>query len=178
MNKLTAIKEKLNGEEYPLTVSDGMQAYCADNGIVIVFGQSDDLMEFNGAIDDEIGAYEGGVIYINDKQLDHTEGLKIEALWCDGDIAWTYKTEIPHETFDIMEDGEVFCKGIIFEFPKPTIYDHLVEGGAEAWAEYITRDKFTNEACNICIAKDNNILCLKMSCKDAILAHINSEWKG
>jgi hypothetical protein len=27
---------------------------------------------------------------------------------------WLRETEIPHETFDIMEDGELFCRGIVF----------------------------------------------------------------
>lgn len=27
---------------------------------------------------------------------------------------WTYKTEIPHEEFNIWEDGELYCVGIVF----------------------------------------------------------------
>ena len=46
----------------------------------------------------------------------------IEALWCDDDIkdenggliTWTYKTDIPHETFMIYEDGSSYCRGIVF----------------------------------------------------------------
>ena len=29
-------------------------------------------------------------------------------------IAWTYRTDIPHETFMIYEDGEPYCRGIVF----------------------------------------------------------------
>lgn len=47
--------------------------------------------------------------------------LRIEALWCqedhDGKIIapWTYKTAAPHATFDIMEDGELYCRGIVID---------------------------------------------------------------
>lgn len=44
----------------------------------------------------------------------------IKALWCkEADaygmvIPWTYETNIPHETFDVIRDGRVYCKGIVF----------------------------------------------------------------
>jgi hypothetical protein len=31
---------------------------------------------------------------------------------------WQYKTDWPHKTFEITEDGEPWCKGIVFLFPK------------------------------------------------------------
>jgi len=33
---------------------------------------------------------------------------------CDGEYFWTIDTNIPHETFDILADGEKYCKGIVF----------------------------------------------------------------
>lgn len=30
------------------------------------------------------------------------------------DIPWTYKTNIPHLDFNIMEEGEVYCEGLVF----------------------------------------------------------------
>lgn len=44
----------------------------------------------------------------------------IDARWCDGmnrdglPATWTYETEIPCERFDIWEDGEVYCVGLVF----------------------------------------------------------------
>ena len=39
----------------------------------------------------------------------------IEAIWCaKGEPSWTYKTNIPHSTFLILEDGEPSCRGIVF----------------------------------------------------------------
>jgi hypothetical protein len=64
--------------------------------------------------------FEGG-------DADTQENNSIEAVWCDEDAkapggdhyAWTYKTQIPHATFDIvehMEGGGVsyYCRAIIF----------------------------------------------------------------
>ena len=37
----------------------------------------------------------------------------IRALWCKGNAAWSYETDIPHETFGIFDD-ELYCNGIVF----------------------------------------------------------------
>lgn len=48
------------------------------------------------------------------------DGNWIDARWCDGmnrdglPATWTYETEIPCERFDIWEDGEVYCVGLVF----------------------------------------------------------------
>ena len=120
----------LNGEEYPLSIGATFRAEAKASGLVIVYGASDDLMEFDGAVHDEIGAYEGATAYLdstglleNDCDNDecpHFEKLKvkaatIEALWDPGEgYSWKYQTAIPHETFEIVEDGEPYCRGIVF----------------------------------------------------------------
>ena len=39
----------------------------------------------------------------------------IEALFAkEPGYTWIYKTDIPHETFEIVEDGEPYCRGIVF----------------------------------------------------------------
>lgn len=41
---------------------------------------------------------------------------KISAVWTpNGYPTWSYRTSIPHTTFDVLEDGDVYCKGIVFE---------------------------------------------------------------
>jgi hypothetical protein len=132
--------EKLNGIEYPADELDKFNNKLAADGIVVVYGASDDLLEFQGAINDEVGAWEGttakiaagenGILKIfneeeneetaefNEKQIAAMQ--KIKAIWEpvdeDGKIfaSWLVETEISHETFDIMEDGELFCRGIVF----------------------------------------------------------------
>lgn len=96
-----------------------------ENGFVIVYGGSDDLMEFEGAMNEEIGCYEGGSAYVGRTVISDAPicvgDKEIKAIWCGGEqdgngneIAWVYKTEIPHETFMIYEDGEPYCRGIVF----------------------------------------------------------------
>lgn len=119
--------EMLNGREYgyPQFTKEEIQI-AKENGFVIVYGASDDLMEFDGAIYEEAGCFDGGKVYFNkigavfDEEFENSKC--IEALWCDdeikdengGLITWTYKTDIPHETFMIYEDGESYCRGIVF----------------------------------------------------------------
>ncbi len=103
-------------------------------GLVVVFGASDDLMEFRGAISDEIGAWNGAQAQIDKEGLlperdsiDDDDELEkyfarkrgrlksIDALWCkEPNYSWTFKTDIPHATFEIVEDGEPYCRGIVF----------------------------------------------------------------
>lgn len=105
-------------------------AEAKQNGLVIVYGASDDLMEFRGAIDHELGAYDGTTAYLtprglvqnycNDDDCPYFERMKlsspsIKAIWHEeGDYSWTFQTDIPHETFEITEDEKPYCRGIIF----------------------------------------------------------------
>jgi hypothetical protein len=120
----------LTGNQYGEEVSKEISKQAEDAGLVIVYGASDDLMEFRGAIGEELGAWEGTTAYINNDGLVLNEcsdercpyarkaaaqAKSIKAVWHDnGEYAWTFETSIPHETFDIFEDGEKFCRGIVF----------------------------------------------------------------
>lgn len=136
---IQSIADRLELSEYPLRLSKAIQEDARKAGIVIVYGASDDLMEFAGAIYDEVGVYDGGHAFVDSMGLvpcwetidkddkdavrdclnREGKGHKIEALWCaEGDYSWTYKTDLPHVTFEIREDGEPYCRGIIFELPK------------------------------------------------------------
>ena len=104
---------------FPYELSDEAK----EKGIVIVYGASDDLMEFEGAIYDEFGCYEGGVCYLNNAgEIEYEDVMfdvckSIEAIWSDDEDewCWTYKTKIPHATFEIIEDdGTKYCIGLVF----------------------------------------------------------------
>lgn len=99
---------KLNGRQYGNEISKLEAQQARDLGFVVVFGYSDDNTEFRGAYDDEVGCFDGGRVYVDGD-------LYIDALWCKGNADWTYKTNIPHATFDIFDDGEPYCRGIVFE---------------------------------------------------------------
>lgn len=81
-------------------------AIAEENGLVVVFGASDDLCEIRGAEDDEIDCFDGGEATI--------AGAKVKINWCKDGYSWTYDTDIPHECFDVYEDGEKYCRGIVF----------------------------------------------------------------
>lgn len=128
----------LNGREYRYEITKDEAAQAKAAGLVVVYGASDDLMEFAGALYDEVGVYGGGMALVDAKDVldrdqiedDDDEAIaefvarsktaqSIEALWNDSVSdasvpAWTYMTDIPHATFDVMDDGELYCRGIVF----------------------------------------------------------------
>ncbi len=125
---LKEFAQMLDGREYgyPQFTSEEIQI-AKENGFVVVCGASDDLMEFEGAIRDEGGCFEGGEVFFNKTGVAFPEDderpddcSQITALWCaekdeNGTPAtWAYQTDIPHETFKIWEDGELYCIGIVF----------------------------------------------------------------
>mgnify|MGYP001558161838 CR=1 FL=1 len=125
-----ALANLLNGREYRKEITAAEEVQARFHGLVVVYGASDDLMEFAGAIHDELGAYDGTTAYLTgagllqneceNDECPHFEKMKekaatIDALWCaEGDYSWTFKTAIPHEEFQIVEDGEPYCRGIVF----------------------------------------------------------------
>ena len=125
------LASKLDGNKYGDEITKEQEALAAENGLVVVFGYSDDAVELCGAIDDEVGAFDGTSFYVTRdgvlKEPDcgydgckyfeaaKREAMEIKAVWHGtGNPCWTFETDIPHETFQIYEDEELFCVGIVF----------------------------------------------------------------
>lgn len=125
------VADKLNGVQYRKEGKILTLEYCRElreHGIVVVYGASDDLIEFDGAISDEFGV---DIIYLDSNGIIENEceddrcpyyerlldnAVIIEPVWCiEPEYSWTYRTSIPHVTFDVMEDGEKYCRGIVFK---------------------------------------------------------------
>lgn len=105
----------LDGREYGCEITTEEEKLAKELGFVVVFGYSDDNAELRGAIDDEIGCYDGG-------ELCHCDlPATIYADWCPEDIdcAWAYGTSIPHEKFCIYDHGKLYCVGIVCDINKP-----------------------------------------------------------
>jgi hypothetical protein len=54
-----ALAALLTGREYRQEITRAEEADAKAAGLVVAFGASDDLLEFRGAIDDEVGCYDG-----------------------------------------------------------------------------------------------------------------------
>jgi hypothetical protein len=127
------LAKKLHGRQYLEEITKEEENYAKENNLVVVFGASDDNMEFRGIIYDEINCYDGGTAYLDkhgllvnecdDDYCPHfirikEQATQIKAVWDEEGYSWIYKTDIPHVTFDILnedyEDGMKYCKGIIF----------------------------------------------------------------
>ncbi len=120
------LANKLDGREYGDEITKDEEQEAKSAGLVVLFGASDDLMEFRGAINDEIGCWEAlltnkGLLHntCDSDNCPHFAKLKetaavIEAKWDKDGFSWVYETKIPHTSFKVMEDGENYCKGIVF----------------------------------------------------------------
>ena len=125
----------LNGRQYLKELSKDEEVIAKKNNLVVFFGQSDDLLEFRGAINGELGAWNGTEAYIiNGKAIDIGQyeedlevltrygyttkpSIKIVSEWCpDGfEGSWLIKAEgVEMFPFDIMEDDDLYCRGIVF----------------------------------------------------------------
>jgi hypothetical protein len=139
---------QLDGREYGNEITKDEEAQAKAAGLVVVFGYSDDNVELRGAIYDEVGAYDGTTIRVcregllpywpedggdqwSEQQAEeyflkkHAGFQEIKAVWCPSDLpgtSWRYQTAIPNATFKVMEDGEIYCQGIVFALSdvKPT----------------------------------------------------------
>jgi hypothetical protein len=135
--------EKLTGREYGEELTKEEEQALKADGLVAAFGASDDLLEFRGALHDEAGAWDGtteklcitdtGEVKVFNKEENQETAefnrmqianmKKVEAIWSprgpDGKAwaSWEIRIygDIPYATFDIMEDGDLYCRGIVFE---------------------------------------------------------------
>lgn len=137
---------------------DEIAASVREDNIVIIYGYSDDIVEFDGAIIEELDCYGAADFFIDyiDRHcyylfpqdfVDHATEyinsdyedtlplidellqehikkiIKLKAAYCgkfnkDG---WGFELELPestkidYDTFNVLEDGEVFIKGLIID---------------------------------------------------------------
>jgi hypothetical protein len=156
------IAASLNGIQNPRNriLPADIAAMAKREGVLVVYGASDDLMEFEGAFHDEFDCYEGGTAWIHaggiltkeEIDLDDDDDSElllyaqrkaaartIRAIWDSEGYSWTYKTDIPHVTFDMMEDGEKYCRGIVFNVadidPRPAATPSSAESPDDVKAE-------------------------------------------
>lgn len=119
--------DMLTGRQYGQEMTKKEEQQAKELGFVVVFGYSDDNAEFRGAIDDEVGCYDGMDIFLDENgileecececkysKLAKEKAAVISAIW-DTEYCWIYETKLPHAEFEIFDDDEKYCKGIVFD---------------------------------------------------------------
>lgn len=128
---------RLYGREYGNEITREEEELAKQNGLFVIFGYSDDNLEIRGLDYDELGCYNGGTFLIDKHGILPTNRLEdldaeseeevrdflkrkdlaheLRAIWCDTDDLppWSYSIDVPHASFNIYEDGELFCIGIV-----------------------------------------------------------------
>ena len=128
---------RLHGRSIGKEITPEEEQLAKDAGLVVVFGYSDDNVELRGVIHDEAGCYNGGEVELCEDesvleawdQVDHDseraceeyferKGLPHKTLvckWGEGETySWTYEIGVPCASFDVLENGEPWCRGIVF----------------------------------------------------------------
>jgi len=115
--------QRLNGSEYREEGSPELFAEMDRHRLVAFFGCSDDLIEMRGAIHDE--ASEGKImltssgLLVNDcrsRDCPYFAQLVRYASTVSGEYGedgWRFATDLPHERFEVLEDGQRFGEGLV-----------------------------------------------------------------
>lgn len=123
----------INGREQDELLSADDCLTASENNLVVVFAYSDDLLELEGAMIDELGCFNGGTFYF-EKHFerwadidDSFEGVDLENLpviyaVCNDrskyEGFWYIDTNLEHARFETIKDGEPFCSGLIFDYAE------------------------------------------------------------
>lgn len=132
--------QKLNGRERRKEITKEEAEEAKQLGFVVMFGASDDLFELRGAIYNEFGAWDGNEFLFykgkclnsiaDEKEIDVEEiqellsefeiynFAKVKAIWCPKGLECSWVIEpvgIPFASFDIVEDGDLFCRGAVVD---------------------------------------------------------------
>ena len=119
----------LDGRQYHNEITVDEVEKAKELGYIVVCGYSDDGCEIYGAFREEYDCFNGGVI--EDERLPKP----ITAVWCDKDrgCAWSYKTDMPYAEFNIFEDDELYCVGMVIELGAVLKPCPLCGGGVVKW---------------------------------------------
>lgn len=147
IQKITAkeLADKLNGREYHLEMTPKEIHTATENGLIVIYGESDDLIHFKGVVSQEMDCYETTKLYLYKDGLEWNVGDEhdiksleeiiqektgfnftiktylIKPMWAaveNEKVFWEYHTELPHETFHITEEGQLYCVGIIIDLKE------------------------------------------------------------
>lgn len=131
--------DRLDGREYGNEITDYEHEQAKAAGFIVAFGYSDDNLELRGVAYDEVGAWNGttakvtsrGKVFTDEEAEEadkliksgwtppkgHASLITIKAEWSPKEpkASWLITTDAPHSTFDIFEEGELFCRGVVID---------------------------------------------------------------
>jgi hypothetical protein len=122
----------LDGREYGSEVSPREETEFKNAGIVVVYGYSDDCVEFEGAVNTEIGIWNtGNIPLLNGVPFDvpcATEEFETHCCPLLKEVAkrlkyikskfgvngWEFDADFPCEKFTVVEEGDAYGVGLIY----------------------------------------------------------------
>lgn len=127
------LAQVLTGREYMSEMFKEEEQQAKAAGLLVIFGIGADMMVFRGFVHAEREAptialidAKGLLPFREDIEQDD-EALKdyfarapqvraVDALWAKEDgYSWTFRTSIPHATFEIVEGDAPYCRGIVID---------------------------------------------------------------
>jgi hypothetical protein len=129
---------RLNGMDALDRVSTANRRDAANSNLIImqVWNDGNEVVEFSGAAYGRRGTYKGLKVYFFGSTPIHPDFDKCSCKCCaysertavsgsvdlligKGGYAWSFKTNMPHATFDVTDEGGAkYCRGIVFEVPS------------------------------------------------------------
>ena len=136
-----ALANYLNGKQYREEITEQEEKLAKDSNLVVVFGASDDLIEFRGAFYGEFGAgdnfyfdkefktiAEHNIFKLTEEHIARTNfgiykfnakfNLSNHILqeWCPKDIktSWRISANFKHYPFNVYDGEDLYCIGIVF----------------------------------------------------------------
>jgi hypothetical protein len=123
----------LNGREYGSELAEMEELQARKDGLLVIFGYSDDNIELRGAFRDEIGANNGRTLFLHRTGIiDRSEAedcdrcrerlkeqadqcVAVPCLWnANGWSWWITPPSLPTVgTFEIYDGGEPYCRGLV-----------------------------------------------------------------
>lgn len=130
-DSIEQVAEKMNGREYGEELTWWEELILKNNGIVVAFWASDDLVEFRWAIIDEVGYYKSKEIPFDENWImesDCEEDCPYFHEYVKNNKKWTVtsrsfvdnrthdiETTFEHSKFTIKEEWEDYCIWVVFK---------------------------------------------------------------
>ena len=128
MQTAAELAAKLNGVEH-LRLPEDLVSEAKASGLVVVYSARADIMTFEGAIRASASVFDGAYVQLNqtglltdvetgdyedDAEAPSAPGIKVSWISAGAGMEWACETDIPHALFEVTEDGEFCCRGLVF----------------------------------------------------------------